>query len=141
MRFGKVSVSPGFLLMGALLLYLDPQELAGEILLAWGFHETAHIAVLYAVGGSVRQCCFTLYGADIQTEQRRGMSYFGEVLSVLAGPGCNLLMATVLAQGGEAWYPAAGVQLVSGAFNLLPFPGLDGRRILRLLKMLICQSA
>ena len=140
MRFGKVWVSPGFLLMGALLLYLNPQGLIWEILFAWGCHEAAHIAVLYMVGGGVRRFWLTVNGADIETEQRREMSYFGEVLSVLAGPGCNLLMATAFAQAGEAWYPAAGVQLVLGVFNLLPFPGLDGRRVLLLLKALIWRS-
>ena len=139
MRLGKLSISPGFLIMGALLLYLDPQGLSWEILLAWGCHEIAHIVVLYSVGGDVKRFSITMSGADIQMEQRRGVSYFGEVLSVLAGPGCNLLLATVLARCGPKWYPAAGVQLVAGAFNLLPFPGLDGGRVLHLLKALICQ--
>ena len=133
----RVSVSPGFCILTALLLYIDPQGLATEVLFAWGCHEVAHIAVLYAVGGSVKMFRITLNGMEIETKGRRGLSYFRELLSVLAGPGCNLLLADCLVAGGERWYAAAGVQLVLGMFNLLPFPGLDGSRIWRLLKNLL----
>ena len=138
MRLGKVFVSPGFLILVALLLWWDPQGLAEEILFAWVCHEAAHVAVLHVAGGSVDGFRITVNGADIRVEQGRGLSYFGEMLSVLAGPGCNLLLAQLLAQR-EVWYPAAGVQLAVGVFNLLPFPGLDGNRIFRLLKNLFTE--
>ena len=124
-------------MLTALLLYLDPQGLGAEILLAWGCHEAAHIAVLYVTGGCVKKIRLTLNGAEIQAEERKGLSYFKELLSVLAGPGCNLLLADCLAAGGERWYAAAGVQLALGVFNLLPLPGLDGLRIWRLMKNLL----
>ena len=133
----NVFVSPGFCILTALLLYIDPQEMAAEILFAWGCHEVAHIAVLYAVGGSVKKFRITVNGMEIEAEGRRTLSYFGELLSVLAGPGCNLLLADYLATGGERWYAAAGAQLALGIFNLLPLPGLDGSRIWRLMKNLL----
>ena len=51
---------------------------------------------------------------------------------MLAGPGANLLTALVLAAAGEAFWAAAGGNLVLCLFNLLPLRPLDGGRALEL---------
>jgi len=79
----------------------------------------------------------TLGGMRIVTEKGKQLSYAGELLAVLAGPGINLALAVVCAGGGEAWQLFAGANLVLGIFNLLPLPGLDGGRIICLLFRLL----
>lgn len=133
----RVRISPGFLLMISLFLFLDESGVALCILAACALHEGGHLIVLRAVGGRVKEFDLTLNGARIQTERGRGLSYEGELLAVLAGPGVNLILAVACAGLGEKCYLFSGVNLALGIFNLLPLPGLDGGRTLRLLALLL----
>lgn len=133
MKRGRVEISPGFLLLWALFFFLDKEAIAPWALAACAIHELAHVAALYAAGGRVGAFRLTAAGAELTGERGKGLSYGGELLSVLAGPGANLFLAVVSARGGEEWYPFAGLNLCLGVFNLLPMPGLDGGRAVRLL--------
>lgn len=53
-----------------------------------------------------------------------------EALVYIAGPLANVFLACVLGLAGLA--PAAYVNVILAGFNLLPVPGLDGWRLLRL---------
>ena len=139
MRGGHLWVSPGFLLLSALFLLWDRDGTAAAVMAAGALHEGGHLAALYAAGGRVRRVEFTLLGAKIVTEKGRGWSYGGELLSVLAGPGANLGAAALCAAiGWKEWhFLLGGVNLALGTFNLLPIPGLDGGRAIRLLGLLL----
>ena len=110
-------------------------EVGIGILGAFFLHEGAHLLCIYAFGGRLKRLFLGLTGAEIRTEQG-GMGYGGEILSLLAGPGSNLLCAMILARMGEKWYLVSGVHVALGLFNLLPFPGLDGGGILKLLYLM-----
>lgn len=137
MRGTRIRVSPGFLVLASLLLFLDREGAAPAVLAAWLLHEGGHLLLLYGTGGRVRRAELTLGGVRIETEKGRRLSYGGELISVLAGPGINLALALGCARLGERWYLFAGVNLALGVFNLLPVPGLDGGRGLALLKLLL----
>lgn len=140
MRHPRLQVSPGFLVLTALLLFLDREGTAPAVLAAWLVHEGGHLLLLYGVGGRVRKVELTLNGVKIEAEQGRGLSYTGELLSVLAGPGINLALALGCARLGEGWYLFSGANLALGIFNLLPIPGLDGGRVFTLLKLLLLEE-
>ena len=140
MRGARFRVSPGFLVLGALMLFLDREGAAPAVLAAWILHECGHLLLLYGVGGRIGRVELTLNGVRIEAEEGRGLSYGGELFSVLAGPGVNLALAVGCARLGERWYLFAGTNLALGLFNLLPLPGLDGGRTLTLLKLLLLEE-
>lgn len=137
MRMGRVCVSPGFLLLCALTLAGLSLDAALGTAAAFLVHEGAHLAALYLGGGRLRALELTLAGAQIRTQGQ--LSCGRELLAVLAGPGSDLLLALVLARLGERWYLPAGICLAAGGFNLLPLPGLDGGRAVRLLILLLTE--
>lgn len=128
-----ISVSPGFFLLWALLIFFDGEGVAPWAVLACGLHEVAHVLAFRAAGGRISLLRLTMFGAELAGEDRAGLSYGGELLAVLAGPGINLLLAMVGARGGERYYLFAGLNLCLGLFNLLPLPGLDGGRAIGIL--------
>ena len=127
---GRVEVSPGFLLLAAWLNYADDQGVLPGILLSCALHELGHLAVLSLLNVPVKRIRVTTVGAEICVQV--GMSYWGELLVVLAGPAVNFLLAALLCRvpGGET---LAGMNLVLGCFNLLPVGRLDGGRALKCL--------
>lgn len=130
MRWGRVEVTAGFLLVVALANYLDDQGLVPLALLACLCHEFGHYLAIRLLGGRVRQVRLTAVGAVMSLE--RGMSYLGELVAALAGPGMNLLLAVLLCRSkGTALF--AGMNLALGLFNLLPVGRLDGGRAVRCL--------
>lgn len=105
--------------------------------LAAVLHELGHLLALYLLGGRVERFCFRLTGAELQYSGTR-ISYGGEVLLALAGPGVNLILAGLCVWAVGRWptdwlYRFAGCHLVLAFFNLIPALPLDGGRVLRTL--------
>lgn len=128
----RLRISPGVPLLLAAFVWLASPLLLGAILSAAVCHELGHWLVLRRVGGRIQRLHITVFGAEMQVDDRR-ISYGGELLTAAAGPVSNLLLAAALGLLGRWWEPLyllAGAQLVLGAFNLLPALPLDGGRIL-----------
>ena len=127
---GRVTVSPGFLFLTALLFYLDTTGIVFKSLLACVMHELGHYGLLLLLGNGVRVFRLTVFGAGIVPE--KPMNYLQELAVAAAGPGVNLVLAGVSAKltGGDAF---AGVNLALAVFNLVPVGDLDGGRMLRCL--------
>ena len=135
---GAFAVSPAFLLLLVAFSLLDRQPLLTHILLAAALHECAHVSMLYLVGGKIDFFRITLFGAELRISHSERLSYGREILSVLAGPGANLVCALVLSRLAEAsaWdrgYMIAGIHGALALFNLLPVRPLDGGRMVHLL--------
>ncbi len=120
------TVSAGFLLMAAALLYLDGQALALQGVLACILHELGHWLAVWRLGGRVCRLRLTLVGAEMGLDPGHPLSYWREALAALAGPAVSLLCAALAARWGL--YLFAGVNLCYGLFNLLPIFPLDGGR-------------
>ena len=128
MRLGSVEFTGGFLLLTAWLNYLDRQGVVPLALLACALHELGHWAALRALGARVRRVRLTAVGAEMEVD--RTLSYGGELLAALDGPGANLALALAFSPltGGGLF---AGLNLALACFNLLPVGQMDGGRVLR----------
>lgn len=101
-------------------------------LLCCCLHECGHLFFMLIFG--CRPEAVTLYGGGIRiTPQRGRIDSFGKDLTILlAGCGVNFLLALAgLLNGGMTSF--VQINLLLGAFNLLPFRHFDGGRALELL--------
>ncbi len=134
---GKVhlSISPGFLLSLAVLLYFDRQNILPWLLPGCVLHEAAHWAALHLMGGGVSEIRLSVSGVAMELRNPGRLSYPGELATTLAGPIANLFLALLMAFLGR-WITAPAIYLLSGlnfglmVWNLLPAEPLDGGRAL-----------
>ena len=122
----RAELRPEAVALWSLLFYLDPARRFWPFLAACAVHETAHLLVLYLLGGRVRSLSLGILGAQIDTELPR----WALLAATLAGPASNLLLAPLFACSAPRF---ALVNLLLGVYNLLPVPPLDGAQILALL--------
>ena len=131
-RERRFQVSGGFWLVTAWFGLVNGWRLLGTILAAAAIHELGHFLALRCLGASCGRLRLGVLGAVLEADRGR-LSYGGELLCVLAGPGANLLCALLLAAAGQGrWDVGTGANLVLCAFNLLPLRPLDGGRALHL---------
>ena len=125
----------GLLLMLALFCSFQGTTALMLIVAASFLHETAHLLVLWALGGRVSFLSASSNGLQICADSL-GISYFRESMAVLAGPVVNIAAGVCLSALSSSWpdlTAAAGANWVLGLFNLLPAAPLDGWRFLQLL--------
>lgn len=127
LRWGRVEVTGGFLLLLAWLNFCDTQGLLPLGVCAAVAHELGHWLAIRLCGGRVSRLQLSAVGAQMQVVGV--LSYPAELCCALAGPAVNLLLGYAAAQVG--WLVFAGMNLAQGLFNLLPIGVLDGGRILR----------
>ena len=118
-----------------ILLYFDGSGFLRLGLLAAALHELGHILVFLLLFGRLPVVEVTALGLCMQTRGVR-LAPGRRFLLAAAGPGMNALLAGV-------WYARASARLtvwdaaflaaniLTGAFNLLPVPPLDGAQMLR----------
>lgn len=123
---GAVTVTSGFLLAAAAMLYLD-SAVALPSAAAAALHELGHWGAIHALGGRVSGFTLSVAGAEMRLDGARALSYPGELAAALAGPAVSLLCAWGAAKLG--FFLFAGLSLALGLFNLLPVVQLDGGRI------------
>lgn len=141
LRWKRLEVSGGFLLLATALYYLDSADVVPWALLACALHELGHILAIYLLGGQVALLRLTCVGAELRLSARRPLSPGRELLAALAGPAASLLAAGLTARlsggAGETACLFAGLNLALGLFNLLPAAQLDGGRILKNLLLML----
>lgn len=113
------------------LFFLTESGFGFMALASCAAHELSHLAVMGICG--IRAEHITFYGAGICISsagtERAGLQQQIAVFS--AGCAVNLALAAALYLTGE--YAFSAVNLLTGAFNLLPLGEFDGARLLRLL--------
>lgn len=125
MKLPRPNVSAGAVAFFGLLVYLDPYHLAVPFLTACICHELGHLLAIAMAKGTVSAICIRTFGAEIHAECP---TYGRDLLATLAGPMVNLVLFLLLTEPSYRW-----MNLLLGAFNLLPLPSLDGGRALYLL--------
>ena len=133
MRWGRVEITAGALLLWALLYYLDSGTLVPQALAACALHELGHYAAIRLLGGRVARLKLSCVGAEMALSARCPLGPARELAATLAGPAVNLLCAWICSGLGEAWWCFTGLHLALGLFNLLPVGPLDGGRALNCL--------
>lgn len=140
---GRICFRDPVLLCGVLylMLYFDASGFLRTGLWAAFLHELGHIAVYCVQKGELPVVEVTMTGFCMRTG--------GELTArqrfwlAAAGPGTNFMLAVLwslrLAQQatikGSAFWAA---NLLTGLFNLLPIPPLDGAQMLESLRILFC---
>ena len=120
----NLNIGPGWVAMMCALYYVNPMDCFWPFLAAMVGHELGHAAMLLCLRVPVKRMQLNVGGAVMETGV---MDYRREFLCALAGPMANLLSLCVRRQ-----FPMfATVSLCLAAFNLLPFPPLDGGNALR----------
>lgn len=136
LRWGRAEISGGFLLLAALLWYLDED---GTLLLAGIaclLHELAHCAAIWGLGGKIAGLRLSVTGAELVLSGTRPLGHTAQFLAAVSGPVANTAAALAAARwaergGGEALWVFAGLNLGLAGFNLLPMSQLDGGRAVR----------
>lgn len=123
-----MSCSAGFLLLAAILIYLDGIGFFVQVLAACILHEAGHYGAAIAVGSRVCELHLTAVGAEMKLDSDIQLSYSQDALLAFAGPAVNLFTAWIAARVGFNLF--AGLNLSFGLLNLLPIRPLDGGRIL-----------
>ena len=131
-RYGPLVFRDPLLLCGTLyvLLYFDASGFLRLGLLAAFLHEWGHIGVYLALFGQFPVIEVTLTGFCMRTRGRE-MTLWQTALLAAAGPAVNLVLAGlwILRLEQRATIRASAflaANLLTGAFNLLPIPPLDG---------------
>jgi stage IV sporulation protein FB len=135
LRYGPLVFRDPLLLCGALyvLLYFDASGFLRLGLLAAFLHEWGHIGVYLALFGQFPVIEVTLTGFCMRTRGRE-MTLWQTALLAAAGPAVNFVLAGLwmLRLEQRATIRASAflaANLLTGAFNLLPIPPLDGAQM------------
>ena len=135
-RYGPLVFRDPLLLCGALyvLLYFDASGFLRLGLLAAFLHEWGHIGVYLALFRQFPPIEVTLTGFCMRTRGRE-MTLWQTALLAAAGPAVNFVLAGLwmLRLEQRATIRASAflaANLLTGAFNLLPIPPLDGSKVL-----------
>ena len=112
LRWKRVEISAGALLLGAALYYLDEQGVLLMAFCACALHELGHWLVIRALGGRVTALRITCVGAEMRLSARCPLGYWQQIAAALAGPAVNLLAARMaVGLGTEGAYCFAGLNL------------------------------
>ena len=122
----RVNMNPNTYLYLAFLLLMLPAKFLLAWLLAMAAHEFSHCFGVKLCGGKVLGLCIGVGGIHMQSTP---MSDIKRLFCVLCGPIGGFLL-TLLGR----WLPlTALLSWLLSAYNLLPFPFLDGGKALEIL--------
>lgn len=127
----RVQIGFPFLALLALLFTLDHSGIAPVGLFCAAIHESAHLAVMGAVGEAPQEMRFTPFGIDIIKSAGVNRSYRHDILVSLSGPFANLMAAAICFLFFRLRFPLfLAANLLLFALNILPIVPLDGGQAL-----------
>lgn len=95
------------------------------------FHESAHLAAMWALGAPPEKVILSALGCRVEPRRDSFLSDRSQALISLAGPGVNLFFSLLFSAFGQSGF--AGINLALGMIHSLPVEPLDGGLALRYL--------
>lgn len=133
----RIRLDFSFFAVLTLFLMLDNTSFGIAALAACGIHEFSHLLVMTFCGIPAEEITFYGAGVRISSPQVNNARMIPRLAILAAGCLANFLAAIVyLLTGNEA---AAAINLLTGAFNLLPIGEHDGAEILKMFLIKICR--
>lgn len=137
-RLGRIRVRVSFLFFAVLTLLFvtDNSQIALLSLICAALHECGHIAALLLFKSAPTEIRFGIFGIRIQ-HNNYALSDWAQLVISLCGPLVNLALFALSYVASLFWQNQplimlCAVNLVMGAFNLLPILPLDGGRALEI---------
>lgn len=129
----EIYISFLFAAMIALMLATDRTGMALPTLFAIFMHESGHLFCMWVTDSAPN--AIRLIPASVQIRSSIGVSYKKDIAVALCGPAVNFVLFLVLyfnyaAFGNKMVLYYSLLNLIIGAFNMLPVKGLDGGTIL-----------
>lgn len=129
----RVSLSPGAILLLALIYFFGGLSSLAAVIAAAVVHEAGHAAAIRISGGRVRTLRFDSSGLCMSGAG--AYSTLCEIIILLAGPAAGLVLAFACSKLGndsanDFLLRTAGISAVLTAYNMLPAMPLDGGRVL-----------
>ncbi len=93
-------------------------------------HELGHLFMMKLCGAEPSGINVSLFDIKIIQRSRHSLSFVRDALIILAGPAANLIMFALFFPFCAVF---SAVNLMLGAFNLLPASGVDGGQLLFLI--------
>ena len=95
-------------------------------------HESGHLLAAYCLNCPPKELVVSCFGMRLMTDDRIHHPVLKDIVIVLAGPLCNILMYVLFAFSP---FPSiyANIHLVMAVFNLLPVKPLDGGSAIELI--------
>lgn len=129
----EIYISFLFAAMIALMLATDRTGMALPTLFAIFMHESGHLFCMWVTDSAPN--AIRLIPASVQIRSSIGVSYKKDIAVALCGPTVNFVLFLVLyfnyaAFGNKMVLYYSLLNLIIGAFNMLPVKGLDGGTIL-----------
>ena len=133
----RINISVFTFIAGAALFYADFSVYTALALAAAVIHECGHILCARAQRADIEAITIYPFGADIRIDNSK-LSYRGETMIALSGPGANFITALVIYCLLFFCYTKAGMffffaNMMLGIINLLPIKSLDGGKTLEFL--------
>lgn len=133
MRLPKISVSPQFLLLYALLFFFDNTGLVSALVPACAIHETGHMIALVLCGCGIRNIKMCVSGFTM--DYSGVLSKKQEIFCALMGPFFGLLWSLAAISAGKSsdsvfLICSAYISFLLSVFNLIPTLPMDGGRVL-----------
>ena len=132
LRVAKIELIVGFEVAAALtaVLLLDREYRVLCCFLAAAIHELGHLFMMKLCGAEPSGINVSLFDIKIIQRSRHSLSFVRDALIILAGPAANLIMFALFFPFCAVF---SAVNLMLGAFNLLPASGVDGGQLLFLI--------
>ena len=130
----KIEINLKIVLFGILFFILEQMDVYLIFIISIIFHEMAHLAVGVMFGLKPKVFTISPLGVSVQFYLYSQRKSIKKVMTYLAGPLMNILLAVVV-----AWLPLNEVlamkivytNIILAIFNLVPMLPLDGGRILK----------
>lgn len=130
LRGTRITVSFTFAAMACVMLLAAPPWFVALALSAALLHESGHVVCALLLHIHPQSITLGACGMEMRVDTTL-TSFRRETALALAGPASNFICALCAALGyaafqQEIWIVCAVTHIVTGVFNLLPVPGLDG---------------